>query len=77
MVKILARVSEILAEHLNLDPQKITLDTTFAELEADSLDVVEIVMTLEDEYNIEIPDEQVEKIETVGQVVEAIHAQVV
>lgn len=75
MENILEKVKLIMAEHLNIDPQTITLDTTFQELEADSLDVVEMVMTLEDEFNTEIPDEQIENIKDkdVRQIVDYIY----
>ncbi|MGI6648148.1 MAG: acyl carrier protein [Bacillota bacterium] len=75
MENILEKVKVIMAEHLNIDPQTITLDTTFQELEADSLDVVEMVMTLEDEFDIEIPDEQIENIKDkdVRQIVDYIY----
>jgi acyl carrier protein len=72
MDTILERVRSIIANHLNIDPQAITLETTFQELEADSLDVVEMVMSLEDEFDIEIPDDQAEKIVEVRQIVEFI-----
>ncbi|NLC06526.1 MAG: acyl carrier protein [Syntrophomonadaceae bacterium] len=75
MENVFEKVKVIMAEHLNIDPQTITLDTTFQELEADSLDVVEMVMTLEDEFNIEIPDEQIENIKdkNVRQIVDYIY----
>lgn len=72
MDTIFERVSSIISNHLNLEAQAITLETTFQELEADSLDVVEIVMSLEDEFDLEIPDEQAENIASVGQIVEYI-----
>ncbi len=72
MDTIFERVRSIISNHLNLDAQAIKLETTFQELEADSLDVVEIVMSLEDEFDLEIPDEQAENIASVGQIVEYI-----
>ena len=74
MDAILERVRSIIGNHLNVDAQVINMDTTFKELEADSLDVVEMVMSLEDEFDIEIPDEQAENIETIRQIVEYIHS---
>lgn len=67
---VFEKVRTIISNHLNLDVQAITMETTFQELEADSLDQVEIVMSLEDEFNLEIPDEQAENIVSVGQIVE-------
>ena len=60
---------------LNVDENEITMDTTFIDdLGADSLDVFQIIMGLEEEFDIEIPNEQAEKIVTVGDAVEQIKA---
>lgn len=67
------KLKKIIAEVLNVDPEEITPETTFIEdLGADSLDVFQIVMGLEDEFDIEIPAEKVEKITTVGEAVNLI-----
>ena len=67
------KVREIIAEQLDVDTEEITLDTSLIkDLEADSLDAVEIIMALEDEYNIEIPDEVAEEFKTVGDIVKCI-----
>ena len=67
------KLKKIIAEVLNVDPEEITPETTFMEdLGADSLDVFQIVMGLEDEFDIEIPAEKVEKIATVGEAVNLI-----
>ena len=64
---------EILADQLDVDKDTITLETKIAEdLNADSLDVVEMLMASEDEFNIEIPDEEIENFKTVNDVVEYI-----
>lgn len=64
------RVRELLAEQLDIDEEKITMDSDILEdFEADSLDVVDMVMTLEDEFGVEIPDEDIENFHTVGDVV--------
>ena len=55
---------------------KIDLKTSFEDIDADSLDVVELVMALEEEFNLEIADEEVEKIKTVGDVVNYIESQI-
>ena len=71
------KVREIIAEQLDVDTEEITLDTSLTkDLEADSLDAVEIIMALEDEYNIEIPDEVAEEFKTVGDIVKYIEAKV-
>lgn len=64
------KVKEILEEKLNLENADITMDSRFKEdLNADSLDLFEMVMALEDEFGVEIPSEDLEKISTVGDVV--------
>lgn len=67
---IFEKVSEILAEQLDAEAGSITADTKLVEdLGADSLDVVDLVMTLEDEFDMEIPDEDIENVRTVGDIV--------
>lgn len=69
------KVKQILAEQLGVDASKITLQTNVAaDLGADSLDLVEILMSLEDEFNISIPDEKIAEIKTVSQIVDYINA---
>lgn len=69
-VMVFERIRTALAEQLDLDENKITMDSNIVDdLEADSLDVVDLIMTLEDEFGIEVPDEQVENFKTVGDVV--------
>ena len=67
------KLKEVIAHVLNVDPKEITLETTFTEdLGADSLDVFQIVMGIEEAFEIEIPAEKVEHITTVGEAVELI-----
>lgn len=67
------KLKEIIAEILNVDPDEITMETTFVDdLGADSLDVFQIIMGIEEEFDIEIPSEVAEKIATVGDAVEQI-----
>lgn len=69
------RVKEIIEEQLNLDGVEITETSRFKEdLQADSLDLFELVMAFEDEYGVEIPSEDLEKITTVGSVIEYMKA---
>jgi acyl carrier protein len=71
--EIESKVIEIVAEQMGADKAKISRDTSFVEdLNADSLDTVELVMEFEDEFETSIPDEQAEKIQTVGQAVDFI-----
>ena len=71
---IFERVREIIAEQLSVDEiEEITMDTSLTkDLEADSLDAVEIIMALEEEYEIEIPDEVAEEFKTVGDIVKCV-----
>jgi acyl carrier protein len=71
-MNIFAKVKTIVAEKMGVDEEDITLETTFDDLNADSLDVVELIMALEEEFDMEIPDEDVEKIKTMGDAVEYI-----
>ena len=71
------KLQQIIADVLNLDVDEITQDTTFVDdLGADSLDVFQIIMGIEEEFGIEIPQEEAEKIVTVGDAAEAIKAAV-
>ncbi|MBD5502156.1 MAG: acyl carrier protein [Lachnospiraceae bacterium] len=65
------KVVEIIKEQLNMNDAEIKMETSFKEdLNVDSLDLFELVMALEEEYNVEIPSEDLEKLTTVGAVVE-------
>lgn len=69
------RVKEIIEEQLNVEGTEITEATRFKEdLQADSLDLFELVMAFEDEYGVEIPSEELENITTVGSVIEYMKA---
>ena len=72
---MLEKMREILAEQLNCDAESITLETSFKEdLGADSLDLFELVMALEDEYSVEIPSEELQDLTTVGAVIDYLKA---
>ena len=71
MRTILERGKEIIAEQLNVDAESITPETRFKEdLEADSLDLFELIMSLEEEYSVEIPSEELESLTTVQSVMD-------
>lgn len=76
MADTFERVKQIIVDRLDADESKVTMEASFKEdLEADSLDVVELVMELEDEFDMEISDEEAEKINTVGDAVNYINSQ--
>ena len=66
------KIQNIIAEVLDIEPDDITEETTFEELEADSLDLFEIITQLEETFGIEIPTEEADKIKTVGGAVNQI-----
>lgn len=72
---MLEKITEIIKEQLNADGVTITMDTSFEkDLEADSLDLFELVMALEDEYGVEIPSEELENLTTVGEVIKYLES---
>ncbi len=73
VVSTFEKVKEITVEQLSVEAAEVTMDSTFIDdLGADSLDIVELIMAFEEEFNIEIPDETAEKIRTVRDAVELI-----
>lgn len=71
------KIKEIIADKLSLNEDDITMDSSFVDdLNADSLDIVELIMALEDELEMEIPDEDVEGFTTVGDVVRYVKSHV-
>ncbi len=70
------KVKSIIADQLEIEMDKLTIETTFEEIDADSLDIVELVMTLEEEFDLEISDEEIENIKSVGDVVKYIEPRV-
>lgn len=72
---VLEKVKVILSEQLEVEEDSITVDSDLQDdLGADSLDVVDLLMSIEDEFEIEIPDEEIENIRTVGELVSYIEA---
>ncbi len=71
--EIFEAVKEIVIEQLDIEPEKVTAEASFAnDLGADSLDTVELVMALEEKFDLEIPDDVAEQIDTVGKAVDHI-----
>jgi acyl carrier protein len=71
--KVLEKVKEIIVDQLGVEEEEVTLEASFIEdLGADSLDIVELIMALEEEFSLEIPDDEAEKISTVNDAVEYI-----
>ena len=71
--EVYERVKEVLTEHLGVDEDQITEEASFQEdLDADSLDLVELIMELEDQFGVKISDEDAQKIQTVGQAVDYV-----
>ena len=70
---IFEKVQEKVAEQLGVDAEEVSMESSFIDdLGADSLDIVELLMALEEEFDIEIPDEEAEKLSSVGDIVEYI-----
>ena len=75
--EIQSKMTELLVDELGLDEEKITLDSRFEEdLEVDSLGVVELLMALEDNFGVQIPDEEAEQLTTVGEAVDLVHTKI-
>ncbi|MBK6932529.1 MAG: acyl carrier protein [Saprospirales bacterium] len=76
MANVAERVKKIIVDKLGVDENEVTPESNFIQdLGADSLDTVELIMEFEKEFDVSIPDEQAEKIQTVGQAIEYLEAQ--
>lgn len=73
---IFEKLKAIIVDKLSVDENEVTMDSTFEDLGADSLDIVEIVMALEEEFDIEISDDEAEQAKSVGDVVNYLTTQV-
>lgn len=74
---VFEKVRDILVEQLDVEEEKVSMEASIIDdLGADSLDVVDLVMSLEDEFDVEIPDEQVKNMKTVGDIVKYIEENV-
>ena len=75
MATVQPKVKEVIVEQLGVDPERVKPEASFIDdLGADSLDIVELVMAMEEEFGIEIPDEDAEKLKTVGDVASYLQA---
>ena len=73
--EIFNKIKDMIADNVDVDKDKITEDTNFMDdLDADSIDLVEFILQLEDEFGAEIPDDEAEKIKTIGDAVSYIKA---
>lgn len=72
------KIRDLVAEKVGVEPEEITMETSFADdLEADSITLFELVMALEDEFDIEIDDESIEQIKTVGDIVNYLEESII
>jgi acyl carrier protein len=67
------RARKILAEQLDIEVEKIRMETTFDEIEADSIDIVEMIMALEDIYDVEFPEEEQKDYQTIGSLINDLY----
>lgn len=71
-MSVFDKIKSIVVEQLGVEEEEVTMETSFEDLNADSLDIVELIMALEEEFDLEIPDEDAEKLTTVGAAVDYI-----
>lgn len=74
MQEFFEQARKILAEQLSIDVEQITMETTFEDIEADSIDIVEMIMALEDIYDIEFPEDDLEDYHTMGDLIKDLYA---
>ena len=73
MEEFFALARKLLAEQLDINPEEIKPESTFEEIDADSIDVVEMIMALEDIYDVEFPEEDLDNFPTVGLLAESLY----
>ncbi|HBK53650.1 acyl carrier protein [Syntrophomonas wolfei] len=73
MQEFFERARKILAEQLDIEVEKIRMETTFDEIEADSIDIVEMIMALEDIYDVEFPEEEQKDYQTIGSLINDLY----
>jgi acyl carrier protein len=74
MQKFIELATKILAEQMDMEPEEIGLDATFEDMGADSIDIVEMIMALEDIYDVEFPEEDLEAYPTFGDLLKALYS---
>lgn len=72
MAEIYDKIKDIIVDQLGVEEEEVTPETAFGDLNADSLDIVELIMALEEEFDLEIPDEEAEKLTTVQAAVDYV-----
>lgn len=75
-MNVFDKIKAIVIDQLGVEPDEVKLETSFEELNADSLDIVELIMALEEEFELEIPDEDAEKLTTVQTAVEYVQVKI-
>lgn len=73
MEKLFSQARKILAEQLDIKPEQIQMETSFEEIEADSIDIVEMIMALEDAYDVEFPEDDLEDYPTIGSLIKVLY----
>ncbi len=73
---VFGKIKEIVVDQLGVDADEVAMDTSFEDLEMDSLDIVELIMAMEEEFGLEISDEEAEKLTTVGAAAEYIQERI-
>lgn len=73
MQEFFALARKILAEQMDIDPDMLTMETTFEELDADSIDIVEMIMALEDVYDVEFPEDEKKDYSTLGALINDLY----
>lgn len=73
MEELFEQARNILADQLGIAPEVITWKTAFSDIDADSIDIVEMIMAIEDIYDVEVPEENIEDYKTMGDLVKALY----